>query len=361
MNQGAYARTRSPRQPATTIGALAPMTSPGWVEAGRHLLAGMELAASDVNREGGIEGQLLEIMVRDTAAKAERAAAAVAELAGLGIRALAGEYHSVAARAAARQAEALAIPFLCSSAVIDVLVEGPSNWVARITPPQSRSWPFFAQILAKQGHCEALILADPGPYWSSGSALLAGELARASIRVREVAAPGRSPREIASLLRKSKATLLVLLVGHPDPGVSIVRALRSDPGFARLAIAAPAGQPEWSDWRAALGPAGAGIPFLSYMPKRLTPLGRRAWHRLRQQLGEEPSFVAFEGYDTIIALTAALRAQHRPFWSGVSAGATRGPLSFTQSRASGIWQCDGSPVTVVERESSNALRLLARQ
>ena len=36
------------------IGALVPLTRPGWVEAGRHLLAGLELAVRDVNEGGGI-------------------------------------------------------------------------------------------------------------------------------------------------------------------------------------------------------------------------------------------------------------------------------------------------------------------
>src|SRR4051794_28177284 len=31
------------------IGALVPLTPPGWVQAGRHLLAGLELAVDDVN------------------------------------------------------------------------------------------------------------------------------------------------------------------------------------------------------------------------------------------------------------------------------------------------------------------------
>src|SRR5947208_9472849 len=83
------------------IGALVPLTPPGWVEAGHHLLAGLELGVRDVNDAGGIGGRPLELVVRDTAADPERAAAAVDELAGLGVAALAGEYHSVVARAAA--------------------------------------------------------------------------------------------------------------------------------------------------------------------------------------------------------------------------------------------------------------------
>ena len=49
------------------IGALAPLTPPGWVEAGHQLLAGLELAVRDVNAAGGIGGRALELLVRDTA------------------------------------------------------------------------------------------------------------------------------------------------------------------------------------------------------------------------------------------------------------------------------------------------------
>src|SRR5215475_6372920 len=125
---------------AVQIGALVPLTRPGWVEAGKHLLAGLELAAREVNDAGGIDGRPLELVVRDTAADPRRAAAAVDELDRLGVAALAGEYHSVVARAAAARAESLGLPFLCSSAVLDELTDKPAAWVARLGPAQSRGW-----------------------------------------------------------------------------------------------------------------------------------------------------------------------------------------------------------------------------
>ena len=85
-----------PSPPARTdgssvrIGALVPLTRPGWVEAGRHLLAGLELAVREVNDAGGIAGRPLELVVRDTAADPQRAAAAVDELARLGVAAAGG-------------------------------------------------------------------------------------------------------------------------------------------------------------------------------------------------------------------------------------------------------------------------------
>ena len=74
---------------AVRIGALVPLTRPGWIEAGRHLLAGLELGARYVNEAGGIGGRPLELVVRDTAADPSRAVAAVDELAHAGVVALA--------------------------------------------------------------------------------------------------------------------------------------------------------------------------------------------------------------------------------------------------------------------------------
>src|SRR5262249_60507082 len=103
---------------AVQIGALVPLTRPGWVEAGRHLLAGLELAVREVNDAGGIAGRPLELVIRDTAADPQKAAAAVDELARLGVAALAGEDHNVRARAAAAGADGPGPPFLCSSTVL---------------------------------------------------------------------------------------------------------------------------------------------------------------------------------------------------------------------------------------------------
>ncbi len=105
-------RAGRPDGSAVRISALVPLARPGWVEAGRHLLAGLEMGVGEVNDAGGIDGRSLELVVRDTAADPRRATAAVAELVCLGVAAVAGEYHSVAARAAAARADALGLPFL---------------------------------------------------------------------------------------------------------------------------------------------------------------------------------------------------------------------------------------------------------
>ncbi|OVZ99983.1 amino acid ABC transporter substrate-binding protein [Streptomyces sp. CS113] len=360
---GMVTEIRPPRRDELTtcvrIGALAPLTRPGWQEAGRHLLAGMELAAGEVNDAGGIEGRPLELVVRDTAADPHRAEAAVEELARLGVAALAGEYHSVVARTAAIRADALGVPFLCSSAVLDGLTERPSPWVARLAPAQSHGWRVYADFLLAAGHRRVVVAAQPSVYWASGARILRDHLAPHGGTVVEVDMRESTPATVCDTLADRHATALLLLVGHPEPAVSIVRSVRRDRRLAGILIGAPAGQPEFAQWMASLGEDGAGIPFLRYLPERLGPLGARVGAALRERLDQAPSFVAFEGYDTVTVLAEVLRshgtgpARVTESWASVSVDGTRGRIRFSRVPDIGVWQWAWAPVQVVDRDPAH--------
>ncbi|MGW3412515.1 ABC transporter substrate-binding protein [Streptomyces sp. NPDC000888] len=338
------------------LGALVPLTRPGWVAAGRHLLAGLDLAVREVNDAGGIDGRPLELVVRDTAASPERAAAAVDELAGLGVAAVAGEYHSVVARAAAARADALGVPFLCSSAVLDALTEEPTEWVARLAPAQSHGWRIYADFLLGAGHSRIAVATQPSVYWATGTRVLRDHLAPRGGTVVELDTNALTPEALCDALVDHGATALLLLVGHPEPAVPIVRAVRGDRRLAEILIGAPAGQPEFAEWAALLGEDGAGIPFLRYLPERLGPLGERVGKELRERLGEAPSFVAFEGWDTVTVLATVLRshgadrAAIAESWPRVAVEGTRGPIRFSRPPGIGVWQWAWPPVQVVDRD-----------
>ncbi|MFF0597546.1 ABC transporter substrate-binding protein [Streptomyces antibioticus] len=354
---------------AVQIGALVPLTRPGWVEAGRHLLAGLELAVRDVNDGGGIDGRPLELLIRDTAADPVKAAAAVTELAGLGVVALAGEYHSVVARAAAAEADALGLPFLCSSAVLDGLTEKPTDWVARLPPAQSHGWRIYADFLLGAGHRRIAVVTQPSVYWASGTRILRDHLAPHGGSVTELDAGALDPGAVCDALVGSGATALLLLVGFPEPVVSIVKAVRGDQRLADVLIGAPAGQPEFAGWAAALGDDGAGVPFLRYLPERLGPLGTRVEAALRERLAAAPSFVAFvafEGYDTVAVLADIVRAQGpdrariAASWPTVSVEGTRGRIRFSRPPGSSVWQWAWAPTQVVDRDPAHPDRFRVR-
>ncbi|MFF5259828.1 ABC transporter substrate-binding protein [Actinomadura viridis] len=344
------------------IGALVPLTRPGWAEAGRHLLAGLELAVGEVNDAGGIVGRPLELVVRDTAADPRKAAAAVDELAGLGVAALAGEYHSVVARAAAARADALGLPFLCSSAVLDALTDQPTEWVARLAPAQSRGWRIYADFLLGAGHSRIAVAAEPSVYWASGARILREHLASRGGTVIELDMRALAPAAVGDELVDKRATALLLLVGHPEPAVSIVRSVRRDRRLAEIMIGAPAGQPEFGEWAVALGDDGAAIPFLRYLPERLGPLGARVGAALRERLAAAPSFVAFEGYDTVTVLAEVLRAQGTDrarvaeSWPRVAVEGTRGRIRFSRTPGISVWQWAWPPIHVVDRDPADPER-----
>ncbi|CAL9341821.1 ABC transporter substrate-binding protein [Streptomyces sp. enrichment culture] len=346
----------TPHGPAVRLGALAPLSRPGWDEAGRHLLAGLELAVADVNAAGGIGGRPLELLVRDTAADPRRATEAVAELARAGVVALAGEYHSVVARAAATEADALGLPFLCSSAVLDALTEEPTPWVARLPPAQSYGWRTYADFLLGAGHGDIAVASEPSAYWAAGTRILRDHLAAHGGTVRELDARALTPTALCDALAGERATALLLLTGFPEPAVPLVRAVREDPRLAGVLLGAPAGQPELPSWPGLLGRDGAAIPFLRYLPERLTPLGARVGTALRRRLPDPPSFVAYEGYDTITVLAEVLRS-HGPdrarvaeAWPHVAVDGTRGRITFSRAPGTGVWQWAWPPVQIVDRD-----------
>ncbi|MFD5841071.1 ABC transporter substrate-binding protein [Streptomyces chartreusis] len=342
--------------PSIQIGALVPLTRPGWTEAGRHLLAGLELAARDLNDTGGIAGKPLELIVRDTAADPHRAAAAVDELAHLGVTALAGEYHSVVARAAATRADALGLPYLCSSAVLDTLTDRPTEWVARLSPPQSRGWQTYADFLLGAGHTHIAVAAEPSLYWASGTRILRDHLTRHGATVTELDLRTPTPTAVCDALADGHATALLLLAGHPEPAVPIVRAVRADQRLSHILIGAPAGQPEFTEWATLLGDDGTAIPFLRYLPEHLTPLGTQAEKALREHLAQAPSFVAYEGYDTITVLARLLhphstnRPRTAPSWPHISVEGTRGKIQFSRTPGIGVWQWTWPPIQIVDRD-----------
>lgn len=165
-----------------------------------------------------------------------------------------------------------------------------------------------------------------------------------------------TPAAVCDELVDHRATALLLLVGHPEPAVPIVKHVRQDPRLAEILIGAPAGQPEFAEWATLLGEQGAAIPFLRYLPERLGPLGARVGTALRERLGEAPSFVAFEGYDTVTVLAEVLRsngadrASTAESWPRVAFEGTRGQIRFSRTPGISVWQWAWTPVQVVDRD-----------
>lgn len=340
------------------VGVLAPLSPPGWLDAGTHLFAGIELAARAVNDAGGVLGRPLELLVRDTAADPQKAEAAVRDLARQGVVGLVGEFHSVVAQVIASTAVAFRLPFICSSAVIDTLIDGPTDLIARLAPPQSKGWGIFGEYLASIKCDRIAVISQLSAYWDAGKAILRRDLELRGGSVLEIDASILTSGLFLDQLASNDISALLLLVGTPDPAVSIVQLVRGDRRFDQVLVGAPAGQPELSGWLGRLGPVGGGVPFLRYLPPELSDLGKRVRSNLLDRLGEQPSFMAFEGYDAMMLLAEALESASQAvppaaFWSAAHIEGTRGHIRLSRSTGSSVWQWNDAPIQIADRDPAD--------
>ena len=90
--------------------------------------------------------------------------------------------------------------------------------------------------------------------------------------------------------------------------------------------------------------------------------GERVEAALREALTEAPSFVAFEGYDTIAVLTEMLRshgvdrARVAESWPRVVVEGTRGTIQFSRMPGISVWQWAWAPIQVVDRDPAQPER-----
>ena len=112
---------------------------------------------------------------------------------------------------------------------------------------------------------------------------------------------------------------------------------------------------------------GVAIPFLRYRPERLSPLGARVETALGERLADAPSFVAFEGYDTVVVLADLLRshgadrARIAESWPRVAVEGTRGQIRFSRTPGISVWQWTWPPIQVAQRDPAEPgrFRILA--
>jgi hypothetical protein len=79
----------------------------------------------------------------------------------------------------------------------------------------------------------------------------------------------------------------------------------------------------------------------------------------RERLAAAPSFVAFEGYDTVTVLADVLRshgtdrARIAEAWPHVAVEGTRGRIRFSREPGIGVWQWAWPPIQVVDRDTAD--------
>jgi ABC-type branched-subunit amino acid transport system substrate-binding protein len=296
------------------IGGLGPLTPPGLTWAGNELRDGMTLAVERINGTGGVLGGSLQLLFEDTQGKPEAGAAAVKKLFEKRVDAFAGEFHSVVADGIVESIERSGVPFVCASATMDSITARRLGMVFRLAPPQSYGWSVYADCLASQGFQHVVALQEDNIYWNNGARVVEARLAELGVRFTRLPLTTGSA-DVLACIREVQAMrceyaapdILLMLVAYPEPFISIAReAIRCGLGPPKCFLGDPAGRVAYVGESSGVDTHAIQVPFLSYArPHRPTEEGQRISQEFQHRFGRVPTFVAFEGYDSILVIAHA--------------------------------------------------------
>ncbi|MGB5081470.1 MAG: ABC transporter substrate-binding protein [Burkholderiales bacterium] len=141
--------------------------------------------------------------------------------------------------------------------------------------------------------------------------------------------------------------ILLLLMGYPEPLRSVVGEAHSRNLVPPACfLGDPAGRAVFPDWWEIAGTDATQVPFLSCTrPARPTGKGKRISMDFKTQYGREPTFVALEGYDSVLALARAFEGAGTTEPSNVCDAmrrmefeGTRGTIKFSTEREGAVHQ-----------------------
>jgi ABC-type branched-subunit amino acid transport system substrate-binding protein len=352
---------------AIRIGAIGPLARPGIPAAGAEIRDAMVMAVEDLSATARSAHRRVDLSFEDSAGDPGRAVAAVSRLIDSGVVAIAGEFHSMAARAVIDVVDRAGVPYVCSSATLDEITKRRLPHVFRVAPPQAHGWRIFADHLAGSGAAQVVLLIQQNVYWDSGAGVLAAAFASRGVHSARIAIEGpesasRAVAELTDIRRQADGPLVVLLlVGYPEPLGTILRTLRSHRLWPPAVVFGdPAGRAIFADWWDTAGPVAATMPFLAYLRPHALPVEGRSFEaRFASRYGRAPTFVAFEAYDSILVLAAAVDAAGATERDAVTEAlravrvqGTRGEVAFSTTREPVVHQQWRWPPVVVARSEA---------
>jgi len=115
------------------IGSVHPLTG-GMAYEGQALVNTQQIAIDKINKEGGINGKMLELVVADSLGTVYGASSAAQKLINKNVIALTGAYTSSSAQIVSREAEKARVPFVVTVAASSSLLKNGYKYSFRIQP-----------------------------------------------------------------------------------------------------------------------------------------------------------------------------------------------------------------------------------
>lgn len=321
------------------IGVFQSMSGPE-ASFGQDAMKGIRMAEEEINRNGGLLGHPVELLVRDNQSKAGETSSIARELVSRNhVVALIGEVASGRTLEAAPVAQRAGIPLVVNTATNDKITKA-GNYVFQINYRDSQAGTVVARYMRSLGKARAGLLVDTSKDASTTVAknfkkqftALGGKI------VAEQSFSGGDREFLAQLtaIQNTSPDSLVILGYYTDCAI----ILRQAKSLGKIAIFGSDGWDSQDLVRIARDAAEGAIFPSSFSAEDPAPVVQTFVEKYKKKYGEMPMAFTANGYDALMLLADAIKraGSAKPRAIREALAATRdypgvtGNITFNQDR-----------------------------
>lgn len=293
------------------IGSIHPLTGSMAYE-GQAMVNAQRIAIDKINAEGGINGRMLELVVRDSLGTSSGAANATLKLTNSGVVALTGTYTSSSAQVVSRTAEKTRIPLVITVAASDNLLSNGYRYTFRVQPSVSVFSKNFLQYLSyfKTEDMQTVAFIYENSNYGTGIAeYIQDHIDETGLRIVGMLAYPATTSTLSSEVTRLAALdpdLLVPIGYYSDQNLFMKEVLERGIQFKKI-VGCANGAFSDAKFLRTYGTQVDGIYDINY---RYNPNSEEAQYMLetyREVYGEDIPVHAIYGYESIMVIADALR------------------------------------------------------
>ena len=295
----------------STFGLIIPLPLTGpEAKFGQIQKRSYEIAAAEINAQGGIRGKRLVLRFEDSRSKPELSKAIAERIIDVDKQALlVGEYSSRCAKAVAAVAEEHKVPYLVVASAADDITEGNNQYVFRQNVPNAHYTDSLISFMKQVVKPESIaIIYESSAFGTSGAEDMARRAAVNGIKVLASERYEKGAIDFRRILLRVKAANpdVIYMVSYAADAALLMKQIKELKIDAKLFAGNAAGFaiPEFIDW--ARDAAENVVTATLWSPKLNFPGARRYADKYKAMYGDYPSYHGASAYASLFVIRDAL-------------------------------------------------------